>query len=121
MLYAQSGLCRWRSFEGYFENNEEINNCGHCDNCVDPPEQRLNIELPHEKLSDKDEQQLLRGLGRSKERFKPGDVVKVPKFGDAEVTVINGDRVEVTLAGGERRTFKADYLKKRRKPAALAA
>jgi ATP-dependent DNA helicase RecQ len=122
MLYAQSGLCRWQAFEGYFESEDEIGACGSCDNCLSPPAARLNIEAPQEKLSHDEEQKILRGLERSgRKNFDVGDLVRVPTLGDAEISSLNGDKAEVILAGGERRTFKTEYLKRRRKPKALAA
>jgi ATP-dependent DNA helicase RecQ len=39
-LYAQSGMCRWRVLLEYFEEAGDFERCGHCDNCVEPPEQR---------------------------------------------------------------------------------
>ena len=39
-LYAQSGTCRWRALLEYFEEDDGFERCGHCDNCIDPPERR---------------------------------------------------------------------------------
>lgn len=49
MLYAQSGLCRWSSFDGYFESEDPVEHCGHCDNCVDHP--KLASLFPKRKRS----------------------------------------------------------------------
>ena len=40
-LYAQSALCRWKLILDYFQEGENFERCGVCDNCVDPPEARL--------------------------------------------------------------------------------
>ena len=39
--YAQSALCRWRILLDYFKEAAAVDRCGTCDNCVEPPEQRL--------------------------------------------------------------------------------
>ena len=39
--WAQSGSCRWKLLLDYFNEADAIERCGTCDNCVDPPEQRL--------------------------------------------------------------------------------
>ncbi|MFL6375683.1 MAG: RecQ family ATP-dependent DNA helicase [Pyrinomonadaceae bacterium] len=113
MLYAQSGLCRWRSFEGYFESDDPIENCGSCDNCVSPSEERLHIEVPAEHITSTDEQKLLKKLSKNGNgHFSVGDIVRVPKFGEVEIAEITGDKANVLLAGGERKTFKTEYLKR---------
>jgi len=119
MLYAQSALCRWSSFEGYFESDHPIEHCGHCDNCVDPPESRVAVPHTEEKLSSAEEQKLLKkiahnGTGR-KAQFAKGDIVRVPKFGEVQIASADGDKAEVLLPGGERKTFKTEYLTRVRK------
>jgi ATP-dependent DNA helicase RecQ len=116
MLYAQSGLCRWRSFEGYFESEDPVENCGTCDNCVSPPEERLHIETPADRLSSAEESKLLKKISKhSNGHFAAGDLVRVPKFGEVEIADVSGDKAEVLLPGGERKTFKTEYLKRVRK------
>jgi ATP-dependent DNA helicase RecQ len=39
--YAQSALCRWKVLLDYFHEGDGFDRCGTCDNCVEPPEQRL--------------------------------------------------------------------------------
>lgn len=39
--YAQSALCRWKILLDYFKETAAVDRCGTCDNCVEPPEQRL--------------------------------------------------------------------------------
>jgi ATP-dependent DNA helicase RecQ len=39
--YAQSAQCRWKLLLDYFRENDELERCGTCDNCVDPPDERI--------------------------------------------------------------------------------
>jgi ATP-dependent DNA helicase RecQ len=39
--YAQSAMCRWKLILDYFTEGDGFERCGNCDNCVDPPEERL--------------------------------------------------------------------------------
>ena len=39
--YAQSAMCRWKLLLHYFNEGEDFEGCGSCDNCVEPPEARL--------------------------------------------------------------------------------
>jgi ATP-dependent DNA helicase RecQ len=39
--YAQSPACRWKLLLNYFKEGEDFERCGTCDNCVDPPDERL--------------------------------------------------------------------------------
>jgi ATP-dependent DNA helicase RecQ len=39
--YAQSAMCRWKLLLDYFQEGQDLERCGTCDNCVEPLEQRL--------------------------------------------------------------------------------
>jgi ATP-dependent DNA helicase RecQ len=39
--YAQSASCRWKLLLDYFEEGARFEQCGTCDNCMEPLEQRL--------------------------------------------------------------------------------
>ena len=43
MLYGQSATCRWRLLHDYFSEQMQDEQCGSCDNCVNPLEQQLGI------------------------------------------------------------------------------
>ena len=112
MLYAQSGFCRWDVLTKYFET-EEIEKCDTCDNCVTPLSERLEIEQPSIEPSAADEKKLLDKLRRAnKEKdLNVGDVVKIPKFGEAQIESVSGDKVDVVLPDGEHKTFKTEFVK----------
>lgn len=112
MLYAQSGFCRWDNLTKYFET-EEVEKCGTCDNCVSPISERLEIEQPSAKRSAAEEKELLEKL-RSENKSKVlnvGDVVEIPKFGEAQIESVSGDKVDVVLPDGEHKTFKTEFVK----------
>jgi len=41
MLYGQIGSCRWKFLLDYFGEDTSRHRCGHCDNCLVPPETRM--------------------------------------------------------------------------------
>jgi ATP-dependent DNA helicase RecQ len=41
IMYAQSARCRWKVLLDYFGVEVAFERCGHCDNCLDPPEARI--------------------------------------------------------------------------------
>ena len=47
--YAQSAMCRWKLLLEYFKEGDGFERCGECDNCVDPPEQRLAPPVDRDK------------------------------------------------------------------------
>jgi ATP-dependent DNA helicase RecQ len=114
MLYAQSAFCRWKMLVEYFDTGEEIDKCGVCDNCTRPLEKRVEVALPNQKASPADEQKILKKLKQSSNghSIAAGDLVKIPKIGEAQVKTVKDDKVEVILPNGQRKTFKRDFVKK---------
>jgi ATP-dependent DNA helicase RecQ len=49
--YAQSAACRWKLLLDYFKEGEGFERCGRCDNCVDPPEDRLAPPVDRDRLA----------------------------------------------------------------------
>jgi len=114
MLYAQSGFCRWHVLTKYFETREETEKCGTCDNCVNPLEDRLDSEAPTERRTKAEEARMLEDLRRENEDLDiaVGDLVELPKFGEAQVEEIDGDKVAVVLPDGEHKTFRSEFVEK---------
>jgi ATP-dependent DNA helicase RecQ len=120
MLYAQSGLCRWQAFIHYFQTTEPNELCGTCDNCVSPPEERLGIAQPPVGNSKADDREVLdrlkNGDRKAKSRsFSKGDIVILPKTGEAEVRAVTDDKIEVVLPGGDVKTFKKEFARRRKR------
>jgi ATP-dependent DNA helicase RecQ len=114
MLYAQSGFCRWKTLEKYFETDEGIENCGSCDNCVNPPEQRHEVAIPNARMTKHEETKLLKTMQMKKRgEIVPGDMVAIPKLGEAQVAEINGDKLTAIFPDGEEKIFKKSFVKKK--------
>ena len=113
MLYAQSADCRWRSFDAYFESGDEVEKCGHCDNCISPAEQRLDIHVPEPKLTKAQEQELLKELTSEKKSsvFEKGDNVRVKKLGLAKVLEVVGDKVRLKFSDGGEKLILAEFVR----------
>ncbi|HEY8562100.1 MAG TPA: ATP-dependent DNA helicase RecQ [Pyrinomonadaceae bacterium] len=115
MLYAQAAFCRWQILSKYFGGEgEAIERCETCDNCAHPVAERLVLETPEKKPSKAEEKELLEKLRAENEapEFAVGELVKLPKIGEAQIAEIAGDKIEVVLPDGARKTFKAEYVRK---------
>ena len=115
MLYAQSAFCRWKILSKYFDaEGKEIEKCETCDNCVKPIAERLDVKLPTGKPSKAEQDKLLEKLRREngEQKIEVGDLVELPKIGEAQVEAVTGDKIEVILPDGERKTFKREFAQK---------
>jgi ATP-dependent DNA helicase RecQ len=118
MLYASSAFCRWQMLSKYFDaGDEEAEKCGHCDNCVKPLAERFDVEMPIDKPSKAEQEKLLKTLRRKNKasQIAVGDLVELPKLGEAQVEAVSGDKVEVVLPDGEHKTFKSEFVRKSNK------
>jgi ATP-dependent DNA helicase RecQ len=43
MLYGQSAACRWRLLHDYFGEAMQSEQCGTCDNCLQPLEEQFGL------------------------------------------------------------------------------
>jgi ATP-dependent DNA helicase RecQ len=120
MLYAQSASCRWQTLSKYFADadgigGEEIEKCETCDNCVRPISERFDVQIPPDKLTKAEQEEILKSLRRetaARQEIAVGDSVKLPKFGAGKVEAVIGDKVEVVFADGKRKTFKSEFVRK---------
>lgn len=116
-LYAQSPECRWKlmleHFGAHLGQSRQIGQmvlkaCGHCDNCS------LSIAVQArapENTAKTDFIDLLFAHSQKEEtRIRPGDVVKLPAYGEVKVKAIEGDKIVVSLPDGETRKFKQEWV-----------
>jgi len=102
--YAQSGYCRWKLLLDYFGANEEgLENCGCCDNCIAPPQAAFDEDA----LTDAPPQQPPQP---QQPALEVGSQVRVPKYDVGTVLSVAGDQVTIAFPGDEPRTFLADYV-----------
>lgn len=98
IFYAQTGFCRWKVLLDYFGEDVDWDSCGDCDNCT-RPSPRSEAEPPVESAPE-----------RAPPRFRPGDAVTVPRYGEGRVAAIAADRVRVSFADGQTRDFLEEFV-----------
>ena len=101
VLYSQTGYCRWKVLLEYFGEDVEWERCGNCDNCAKPLPRRIEP-----RVQGKGQIQ----SGRIRARFKPGDTVRVPRYGEGRVEAVAAERVRVSFADGQTRDFVQDFV-----------
>ena len=119
-LYAQSPECRWKLIVEYLGaqtgqagrmgqmEHLGLKECGHCDNCSRPAAERSRAS---EGAAKPDFIDLLFAYHQKAEsRIMPGDVVKLPSHGEVKVKAVEGDKIVVSLPGGESRQFKKEWV-----------
>jgi len=93
--YARGTQCRWKMILEYFDETvEEIDGCGHCDNCV---QRKADIDASTLKM-------------KAQPRLRKGDPVRVPKYGAGTVAEVHDDRIVVDFPRGEPREFEPRYV-----------
>jgi ATP-dependent DNA helicase RecQ len=102
VAYAQSGYCRWKLLLDYFGANEEaMESCGCCDNCITPPQ----VAFDEDELGAASS-----GPPAPPPVIQVGCRVRVPKYDVGTVLSVAGDQVTIAFPGDEPRTFLAEYV-----------
>jgi ATP-dependent DNA helicase RecQ len=105
IFYAQTTFCRWKVLLEYFEEAEDFDRCGACDNCLDPPERRLVRKPSRPRWA--------RRLPPAKAiTFKQGDRVRVPRYGEGRVESATAEQVEIVFPNGKKRQFLCAYVER---------
>jgi ATP-dependent DNA helicase RecQ len=115
MRYGQSAECRWKLLHEYFEEEFPEEHCDACDNCTDPLEERLGLArketLKKEAVPEETHRHADEAAPAPVEiEFVKGDAVETPKYGAGRVAEVEGDKVTVSFHGGEKRTFKKEFV-----------
>lgn len=113
IFYAQSGFCRWKMLLEYFNEEVEWAHCGHCDNCVQPPEKSLP---PTHTRSSRGADMVGGRSGKTVRKrqgfsFAVGESVNVPKVGKGKVVSSKGDIVTVLFPDSRKRIFLKSYVR----------
>ena len=94
----------------YFDEEVEWKHCGHCDNCINPPENELSAHPVQRQ--DKTGQTI---LGTDKlppeKELTVGAEVEVEKVGKGKVLSIHYDMVTVLFPDSQKRTFMKNYVR----------
>lgn len=104
VFYAQTGFCRWKVMLEYFGEQVEWSHCGHCDNCLQPPERTLSPEHVRQHIP-------VTGHEDKRAPLDVGSTVKVAKYGEGRVVSSAGDKVTITFPDSRTKTFLRDYVK----------
>lgn len=104
VFYAQSGFCRWKVLLEYFNEEVDWDHCGHCDNCMNPPEKAL---LP---LPTSDQEASAEAKPASTPSFPVGATVKVPKAGKGQVVSSTDEMVTIIFPDSKKRTFLKNHV-----------
>jgi ATP-dependent DNA helicase RecQ len=104
IFYAQTAFCRWKVLLEYFEEAEDFDRCGACDNCLDPPEKRLAPKSTRPRWA--------RRLAASAPSFSPGEPVRVPRYGKGRVASATSEQVEIVFPDGRKRQFLSAYVER---------
>jgi ATP-dependent DNA helicase RecQ len=106
VFFAQTGFCRWKVLLEYFDEAAEWTHCGHCDNCLRPPEQALAPLHARQKA----QLEAAPVTAMSAETLEPDRAVRVPKFGEGRVVAVAGDKVTIVFPDRQERTFLRRYV-----------
>ncbi|HEY0336381.1 MAG TPA: ATP-dependent DNA helicase RecQ [Burkholderiales bacterium] len=105
IFYAQTAFCRWKVLLEYFEEAEDFDRCGTCDNCLDPPEHRILRKSRRPRWAR-------RLAPSSAVLFKQGERVRVPRYGEGRVESVTAEQVEIVFPNGKRRQFLCAYVER---------
>jgi ATP-dependent DNA helicase RecQ len=101
--YAVSGFCRWKVMLDYFGDEVEgFEKCCRCDNCRKPP---VVVDAIVDDEFGPDPRYL-----EAAPRFAVGEAVRVPKFGQGEVSAVAGEEITIAFPDQESRTFLASFV-----------
>jgi len=104
IFYAQTAFCRWKVLLEYFEEAEDFDRCGTCDNCLDPPEKRVAPKSTRPRWA--------RRLAAKAPSFTPGEAVRVPRYGKGRVASATSEQVEIVFPDGRKRQFLSAYVER---------
>jgi ATP-dependent DNA helicase RecQ len=104
IFYAQTAFCRWKVLLEYFEEAEDFDRCGACDNCLDPPEKRLAPKSTRPRWA--------RRMAASAPAFNAGEAVRVPRYGKGRVASATSEQVEIVFPDGRKRQFLSAYVER---------
>ncbi|WON74741.1 ATP-dependent DNA helicase RecQ [Nitrosospira sp. Is2] len=108
VFYAQSGFCRWKVLLEYFHEEMEWDHCGHCDNCLSPPQTRLR---PTPTLIKNRRESRAVKKAPPRPLFPSGAAVQVPGVGKGQVVSTTDDMVTIVFPDSRTRTFLESYVK----------
>ncbi|HRO57922.1 MAG TPA: ATP-dependent DNA helicase RecQ [Burkholderiaceae bacterium] len=118
VFYAQTGFCRWRVLLEHFDEllPADRERCGHCDNCLRAAREEVKAAeaaVAAEAAGQAPSPALPATPEPIEAPFKPGDEVRVPRYGSGAVDAVAGDEVTVVFPDSSKRTFVSAYVEAR--------
>ncbi|HKX32679.1 MAG TPA: helicase-related protein [Blastocatellia bacterium] len=108
MRYGQSPECRWKLLLAALSEDESVEGCGHCDNCLQvAAEQSTRSE---ERRTHAQPSPLFAFAHQPQVQIRPGDIVKLREHGEVKVKAVEGDKIVVSLRDGETKKFKQEWV-----------
>ena len=116
VFYGWSGFCRWKVLLEYFDEEVEWNHCGHCDNCINPPENVLSAGPvqrwdKNEQIASDTDKSRIKQEQEQEQELAVGAEVEVRKAGKSKVVSTRYDMVTVLFPDSQKRTFMKSYVK----------
>ena len=118
--YSRTAYCRWRVLREYFGESGAEERCGGCDNCRRGLAERAEgVETSERASLERSEGSEKSGKSAEAEpsesvsevEWAVGDRVRLPRYGDGEVELVEGDSVVVRFPGGRARKFKREFAR----------
>ncbi|CAN5321743.1 RecQ family ATP-dependent DNA helicase [soil metagenome] len=111
VFYARTGLCRWGVLLEHFDEETGFEHCGSCDNCVAKFKlARHQQEADGAATAQPDAEQPVPATESPHAAFKPGELVKVPRYGEGEVVTADSEMVGIVFPDGRKRSFMNQYV-----------
>ncbi|MCW7537383.1 RecQ family ATP-dependent DNA helicase [Aquabacterium sp. A7-Y] len=112
VFYARTGYCRWKVLLEHFEEEPPFEDgCQHCDNCL---RAKARAEQARQEAAEANAEPLPNSTvpapDSPRSAFRPGDAVRVPRYGDGEVVAADAESVRIAFPDGRTRSFVADYV-----------
>jgi ATP-dependent DNA helicase RecQ len=104
VFYGQTGLCRWRVLQEHFGEGQDFERCGSCDNCL-----RLSALQVQPDAVPEPEPEANQASPRP--AFAQDDKVRVPRYGQGQVTAADAETVTVAFPNGATRCFLVSFVK----------
>ncbi|MGH6647611.1 RecQ family ATP-dependent DNA helicase [Aquabacterium sp.] len=109
VFYGQTGLCRWKVLQAHFDEGQDFERCGGCDNCL----RLATLQRKQEERAVEPEEP----SASPHAVFAEKDLVRVPRYGKGQVTQADAESVTVAFPNGATRCFLASFVR-HAKPAA---
>ena len=102
IFYAQTAFCRWKVLLEYFEEAEDFDHCGVCDNCTAPQTRAAPPKTSRPRWA--------RRLEAAEPAFRNGERVRVPRYGEGRVKASTSEQVEIVFPDGRTRAFLPAFV-----------